>query len=256
MEWQEIGMKQNSDDWYKIRLGRFTASRIGELFTEPRSKKAREAGELSKGTKNYIAKVVTERRHKRPVVKPLEHVSAIAYGNTYEPEAVKWYEVYHEIETQPTGFFAGGEWLGASPDRLIGEDGVLEIKCCYEKAVHTERIALWLDTLEEGGTGNDFLKSYNKLYYYQIQFQMYATQRRWGHWVSYDPDLVENDLIAAQSMLLIEVEFDSSIDFEGKTKAAIEHAKRRIEQLENMKTPIVGRTEKFKKNHGIVRSKE
>lgn len=246
MEWQELDIAQNSDEWYQVRLGRFTASRIGELFTQPKSKKAREAGELSKGAKKYIAKVVTEIRHQKSVVKPLEHVAAIAYGNQYESEAVEWYEAYHEIETQATGFFAGGNWLGASPDRLIGEDGVLEIKCCYEKTVHTERITLWLDTLEDGGSGNDFLKSYNKLYYYQIQFQMYATQRKWAHWVSYDPDLIVNDLLAAQAMLLIEVDFDPTIDFKGKTEAAMFHAKKRLEALREMKTPIIGRTGKFK----------
>lgn len=249
MEWQELDIEQNSDEWYRLRIGRFTASAIGHLFTEPRSNKAKAAGELSQGAKKYIAKVVTERRHGKPVVKPLEHVAAIAYGNIYEKEAVEWYEAYHEIETQQAGFFAGGEWLGASPDRLIGNNGVLEIKCCYEKTVHTERIALWLDTQEEGGTGNDFLLKYDKLYYYQVQFQMYCTQRKWAHWVSYDPDLVTHDnlMLKAQAMLLIELEFDDSIDFEGKANKAIEHAQKRLRQLSEMKTPIIGRTEKFNK---------
>lgn len=241
MEWQELNIEQNTDEWYFARLGRFTASRIGDLFSEPRSKADRLANRPSKSALNYITEVVTEVIHGKPVVKSLDRVPAIAYGKKYEPEAVEWYEAYHEIETQPSGFFVGGEWLGASPDRIIPLGGVWESKCCYSKTEHTKRILLY----SQAKDGKDFLYSYNKLYWFQIQFQMYATGTEWGHWVSYDPDLIENDIFAPNSMLAVPIEFDSSIDFKGKTEWAIELAKKILDDHRDYNPKILGKGSLF-----------
>lgn len=55
---------------------------------------------------------------------------ATEYGAFHEAGAIQDFEMLH-CKTEPAGFFECGDWLGATPDRLIGDDAVLEVKCPY-----------------------------------------------------------------------------------------------------------------------------
>jgi predicted phage-related endonuclease len=92
-------------------------------------------------------------------------------GHELEPLAREAYEIETFNEVLDAGFWEYSEFIGASPDGLVGEDGLIEIKC--PKASTVERY------LEQ-----------NKLpaeYYWQVHGQMMCTGRKWVDFVVYHP---------------------------------------------------------------------
>lgn len=160
-----IFCEQRSDEWFACRLGIPTASSFDNIVTSK--------GEPSKQADKYMSKLVTERITGQRV-KGFENDSMLR-GAELEPEAVGYYELRNNVETQPIGFAYKNDLkkFGASPDRLIGEDGCLEIKC------------------PEAHTHIEYLRS-NKLpteYIVQVQGQMYVTGRKWTDFMSFYPGL-------------------------------------------------------------------
>ena len=96
---------------------------------------------------------------------------AMQWGIETEPEARKQYESETLNIVEECGFIPLTDDVGCSPDGLIGEDGLLEIKC-PNSATHIE-------TLITGKV--------DRKYFLQIQFQLWVTGRKWCDFVSYDP---------------------------------------------------------------------
>jgi putative phage-type endonuclease len=156
---------QNSDEWFELRKGKFTASTFKDLFY---------AKAPTKGYYDTIYQVVFER---------LTGESPESFQNGYmkrgqelEPEARKWYE-YETFNLVDNGGFCQPEnlkdWVGASPDGLISNDGLLEIKC----PAYSTMIEYMLK------------KELPSIYYYQVHGQMYCTDRKWCDFVAYHPKL-------------------------------------------------------------------
>jgi hypothetical protein len=99
----------------------------------------------------------------------------MAWGIEKEPEARRLYEFERDVAVSRVSFLDHPTLAmsGASPDGLVGEDGLLEIKCPIT-ATH-------LDTVLGGSIPGKYLT--------QIQWQLAVTGRRWCDFVSYDPRL-------------------------------------------------------------------
>jgi putative phage-type endonuclease len=157
-------LMQGSDEWFEARLGKVTASRISDVVAQTKSgwgaSRARYMGEL-------IAETMT----KTPT--PSYSNSAMQWGLETEPEAADAYAFITDAELEMVGFVNHPkiDRSGCSPDRLIGKDGLVEIKC---PLTHTH-----IETLLNGKVP--------KKYICQMQWQMACTERKWCDFVSFDP---------------------------------------------------------------------
>lgn len=166
-----VDIDQRSEEWHKLRMGRFTCSEIHKLMTEPRSKIAKEAGELSETAKTYVMEKVAETitGHRHEISGP-----ALAWGEEWEPYAKTMYEQVFDM-VQEIGFLHD-DYLGGSPDGLVGEKGGIEIKCPFNQGVHLANLLLTPETF----------KAERKEYYWQIQGYLKLTGRDWFDFVSFD----------------------------------------------------------------------
>ncbi len=160
--------EQRSDEWFAERCGKVTASRIADVVARTRSG-------YGASRANYMAELLVERL----TGKPVESYStpAMQRGVEMEQEAVAAYEFYTGNATEAVGFVPHPKiaMTGASPDRLVGLDGLVEIKC-PNTATH---IALLL-----GG-------EIDNRYRLQMQWQLSCTERMWCDFAPYDPRLPE-----------------------------------------------------------------
>jgi putative phage-type endonuclease len=161
-------MEQRSDEWYKKRLGRATASRISDVVAKTKSG-------YSASRANYMAQLVVERMTNK--VAESYSNSAMEWGTEQEPLARAAYEAHSSVLVDEVGMIdhPSVEMSGASPDGLVGPDGLVEIKC--------PTTATHIDTL----MGEEAPKKY----YDQMQWQMACTGRKWCDFVSYDPRMPE-----------------------------------------------------------------
>ena len=156
---------QGSTEWLKLRAGIPTASCFDQIITP--------GGKPSKSAERYLYTLLAERLMGHPIV---EHVSLwMRRGSEAEKDAVQFYEFQRDIETAPVGFMSNDEGtIGASPDRLVGDDGLLEIKCPSEY-IH-------VGYLMQDGTHYDAYKV-------QCQGQLWISERQWVDVVSYHPEM-------------------------------------------------------------------
>lgn len=170
-------MEQRTLEWYEARLGKATASKFGDIMTLIKS------GE-SAARKNYRATLVAERLTGIPTESFTS--SAMQHGIDNEELARLEYSLITGNEVVEA-FFETHDTLqaGASPDGYVGEDGLVEIKC--------PNTATHIETLKT--------KKIPKQYYWQIQGQLWITNRKWCDYLSYDPRLPEN-----AQLVLIRVE--------------------------------------------------
>lgn len=161
--------EQGTQAWKQERLGKVTASRISDMLA-----KTRTGWGASRA--NYQAQLVAERL--TGVVAESFVNAAMIHGTETEPEARDAYSFYHGAGIAQVGFVSHPtiEMAGASPDGLVGEDGLVEIKA-PNSATH---IATLLDGVVPGK------------YRLQMMWQMACTGRRWCDFVSFDNRLPED----------------------------------------------------------------
>jgi len=159
---------QGTEAWHKSRLGRVTASRISDVMAKTKTGP-------SASRKNYMMQLLCERLTKR---KEEGFTSAaMIRGTELEAIARSAYEVDKGVMVQEVGFVPclPIDMAGASPDGLVGDDGLIEIKC-PNTAQHVE--FLRTSKIDPG-------------YEYQMLFQMICTGRAWCDFVSFDDRLPE-----------------------------------------------------------------
>lgn len=163
-----VNVKQGSREWLMARLGVPTASCFDKIIT-PGGKTGKDAT-ASKSSAQYMRDLLTE----FCIGHPLEGVQTLPMlrGSEMESEAVAFYELERNVDAQAVGFCTddAGSY-GCSPDRLIGEDGMLEVKC------PTPQVHL----------GYLYFKDLHAAYRPQLQGQMYVTGRKWVDIISYCP---------------------------------------------------------------------
>lgn len=125
---------QRTDEWLSERAGKVTASMISAVMSKLRDGKTPGADR-----KNYMADLVAERLTGVP--KQGFTNAAMQHGIDTEPQARAMYELEYGVSVVETGFVPHPtiEGTGASPDGLIGDDGLVEIKC-PNTATHIETL--------------------------------------------------------------------------------------------------------------------
>jgi len=159
-------VEQRTDDWFTARLGKVTASRVADVVAKTKSG-------YSTSRENYMAQLVCERLTGKPAESFTN--SAMQWGTDTEPLARAAYEARMDILVDEVGFIDHPSIVnsGASPDGLVGADGLIEIKC--------PNTSTHIDTLLN--------QAVPKKYADQIFWQMACTGRDWCDFVSYDPRL-------------------------------------------------------------------
>jgi putative phage-type endonuclease len=156
-------MEQGTEEWFTIRIGKVTASRVADVIAKTKTG-------YSATRDNYMAQLVCERLTGQKG----ESFSnaAMQHGTDTEPLARAAYEAYQDILVDEVGFVPHASIImaGASPDGLVGTDGLLEIKC-PNTATHIETL---------------LNQSVPAKYNTQMQFQMACTGRQWCDFVSFD----------------------------------------------------------------------
>lgn len=160
---------QGSDAWKALRLGKVTASRVADVVAKTKSG-------YSASRANYAAQLIAERLTGTPAESYTN--AAMQHGTETEPEARSAYEFYQGVSVKEVAFVPHPsiDQAGCSPDGLIEDDGLIEIKC-PQTATHLETL------LGQGVPGK---------YETQIQFQLACTGRSYCDFVSYDPRMPEN----------------------------------------------------------------
>lgn len=155
-----IDCEQGSEEWFKARLGIPTASMFKDMM----------AGGEGKTRRTYMLKLAGER-----ITGELSEQFSNAHterGNRLEPEARELYCLQSGFDVNEVGFVLGDN-CGASPDSLVNDNGLLEIK--------TKLPHLQLDYLLTAKEPKEHMK--------QIQGQLMVCEREWCDFVSYWPGL-------------------------------------------------------------------
>ena len=159
---------QRDNDWYAARCGKATASRFKDVLA--RLKNGNPAADRQK----YLTELVVERLTGQPV--PAYENAAMRWGTEQEAVARAAYEQRTGATVEETGFVAHDTLMaGCSPDGLVDWDGLIEIKCPHNSAVHIETL---LNGMPAEHTA-------------QVQGQMWITGREWCDFVSFDPRMPE-----------------------------------------------------------------
>lgn len=117
---QIVDCKQGSEEWFRARMGLPTASEFATVLARGRGSDAE-----SKTRRTYLRKLAGE------IVtgEPMENYSNahMERGKIMEDEARDFYAFMADAEPKRVGFIVNGR-KGCSPDSLIGDNGMLEIK--------------------------------------------------------------------------------------------------------------------------------
>lgn len=160
---------QGSDEWFRERLGKVTASRVADVIAQTKTG-------WGASRANYMAELIAERLTGKTADSYIN--AAMQWGIETEAEARAAYAYYADAEVQEVGFVPHPTiaMSGASPDGLVGDVGLVEFKC--------PNTATHLDTLLGEAIAGKYIT--------QVQYQMACCPgRQWCDWVSYDPRLPE-----------------------------------------------------------------
>jgi putative phage-type endonuclease len=158
--------EQGSPEWLAERAGKVTASALVNVMM----------AKTTAGYQNYMAQLICERMTGQPV--ETYKSAAMQNGSDTEPQARAFYELETGMTVVECGFIPHPTIAdaGASPDGLVGDLGLVEIKC-PEPAKHIKNLM--------GGT-------IDKLYALQMQWQMECTGREWCDFVSFNPSFPDH----------------------------------------------------------------
>ena len=148
--------EQGSEEWFAVKCGKISASHFSEVL----SKKP--------GRVTYMRKVAAERQY------GISHESysnkAMKSGIEGEPKARAYYDgLFGPVEQ--VGFVELNDYVGCSPDGLVGDYGLVEIKCPHP-STHVKYVAG---------------KKMPSDYVAQVQGQLWVTGRKWCDFVSFLP---------------------------------------------------------------------
>jgi putative phage-type endonuclease len=189
-------VQQGSEEWKTLRLGKITASRVSQV--------------MGKSRQNFLAIIAAER-----ISKQAESFTnaAMQWGIDTEPFAREAYEARNGVKVVQVGFCLHPtiKDAGASPDGLVGDDGLIEIKC--------PNTSTHVGTLIDQKAPTKYIP--------QIQFQLACTGRQWCDFVSFDPRI-------EQSFFQIRVDRDNEYieKMEKEVSEFLEEVDRLVNQIQ------------------------
>lgn len=201
-------MEQRSEEWFAARLGKVTASRVADVIAKTKSG-------YSASRANYMADLVCERLTGVPA--DSYQSPAMVWGINTEPLARAAYEAEAGGLVEEVGFIPHPTIpnAGASPDGLVAQDGLVEIKC-PNTATHIETL------LGEALAAK---------YITQMQWQMACTGRKWCDFVSYDPRMPEH-----MQFFCKRINRDESMiaDLEREINSFLQELEQKVNKLNNL----------------------
>ena len=154
-------MEQRSEEWFNIRKGRVTGSAVGAIL-----------GIAPFAKQSDILRRMVRDWHKYPS----EFTGNIAtrWGVQNEPGALIEYEMVTGNTVEPCAFYQYEHWLGASPDGLVGDRGLVEIKCPF--GIRNKNPPIFKTAAMQTH------------YYAQMQVQLFCTEREWCDFYQWTPN--------------------------------------------------------------------
>lgn len=199
---------QGTDEWLAARVGKVTASRVADVVAKTKSG-------WGAARANYMAELIAERLTGTPAGSFTN--AAMQWGTDTEPQARAAYEFVSDVEVVEVGLIPHPTIAdsAASPDGLVGDDGLVEIKC--------PNTATHIDTL----LGQKVPAKHMT----QMQWQMACTGRQWCDFVSFDPRMPEH-----LSLFMQRVERDGEriAGLESMVTDFLAELAAKIEQLEGL----------------------
>jgi len=160
---------QGTPEWLQERAGKVTASGISNVIAKGRG------NEPSATRAKYMGQLIAETLTGQPA-KTFTN-AAMDHGIEHEPMARARYEIAFGVMVEQVGLILHPkiDRAGASPDGLVDEEGLLEIKC---PETHTHIEYLLANTVPT-------------VYRPQMAWQCACTGRKWVDFVSFDPRMPE-----------------------------------------------------------------
>ncbi|MCL1038364.1 YqaJ viral recombinase family protein [Shewanella submarina] len=193
-------LEQGTQEWLEVRLGKITGSMVANIMANGRG------GKPSAQTKSYMMQLMAEKLTGIPT--DFFQSKDMQWGTDHEDEAREIYEFNEGFNVKQVGFVELSEFVGYSPDGLVEDDGMIEIKCPKT----TTQLVRFFDSV---GLPAEYKA--------QVQFGLLVTGRSWCDFVSYDPRL------------------------EGKARYLVTRVYRDEEYLEEMVTRINNFIEEFRR---------
>ena len=151
---------QGSDEWFAARLGKVTASEFHEVLNK------------KSGRKTYMYKLAAEVLS--GMTQETYNNAVMERGKELESEAREYYSILLGRDIVQVGFVEYSEWIGASPDGFVGDDGLVEVKC-PNSTTHIINLVK---------------NSMPPQYIPQVQGLLWVTGHLWCDFISYDPRMV------------------------------------------------------------------
>ena len=163
-----MNIEQRSPEWYAARCGSLGASQVADAI-------ARTKTGWGASRANVMATLIAERM--TGTTSESYSNAAMRWGIDTEPQARAMYELYSGWDVVEVGIFKHPaiSWTHASPDGVIGDYGLVEIKA--------PNTATHIDTL--------LTQSIDGRYITQMQWQMACSGAHWCDFVSFDPRMPE-----------------------------------------------------------------
>lgn len=202
-------MEQRTDEWFEARLGKVTASRIVDVMAKTKTGYGASRGK-------YMDQLLDEIVTGQPTFGFTN--AAMQHGIDTEPKARLYYEILTNVDVEEVGFIVHPriEQSGASPDGLVGDEGMIEIKC---PNTSTHRQFLVTEKIE-------------RRYMLQMQWQMACADRAWCDFVSFDNRLLDVDRHGA----VLRVERNQAMieEIEHEVEEFIDEMNRKLKQYEEL----------------------
>lgn len=156
-------LTQGTPEWLEARKGKVTASCFDNVLAKGKGNAP------SKTRQTYMYQLAAERI--TGLIQDSFTNSYMEWGTENEPVARNYYELVEGVTTEQVGLILYNDDVGASPDSLVGNDGLLEIKC-PKSSTQIERILSGVFPADHTA---------------QVQGQLWISEREWCDFVSFDP---------------------------------------------------------------------
>lgn len=159
-------MEQRSEEWFEARKGRVTGSIVGGIL-----------GLSPYMTRDDVMRSMVRDWH--GAESEFTGNVATQWGEFHEPGAIHDFTLETGLAVKPCGFFPHAEWLGASPDGLVGDDALIEVKCPF--------------SLRDGGEHKSIADLPH--YHAQMQIEMYCAGRKKVHFWQWAPHATKHEIV-------------------------------------------------------------
>ena len=203
-----VAVEQGSPEWFQMRLGKVTASRVADILAKTKTGP-------SASRQNYLIELAIQRT--TGIIQESYSNSAMEWGTQTEPQARVAYEINTNNFVDQVAFIdhPSIKWFGCSPDGLVSDRGLLEIKC-PNSATHWE-----------------YFKSKKppQKYFIQMQAQIAVTNKDWCDFVSFDPRMPDRS-----QLLIVRVDRDEAfiVEMEDEIKKFLDEVEVEVNLMKGM----------------------